>query len=34
MELLELTKLSTVFDVFDSESRAIEAQAGIAATNS
>ncbi len=27
--LLELTKLSTVFDVFDGESRAIEAQAGI-----
>ena len=34
MELLELTKLSTVFDVFDSEKGAIEAQAGIAATNS
>ena len=33
--LLELTKLSTrVFDVFDDEDRAIEAQAGIAATSS
>ena len=33
--LLELNKLSTrVFDVFDDEDRAIEAQAGIAATSS
>ncbi len=29
IDLLELSKLSTVFDVFDGESRAIEAQAGI-----
>ena len=32
--LLRLTKLSTLFDVFDDEGRAIEAQAGAAAASS
>ena len=33
-DLLELSKLSTVFDVFEDESRAIEAQAGSAVASS
>ena len=33
IDLLELSKLSTVFDLFDDEKRAIEAQAGMAVTS-